>query len=227
MIESYIRFQQLLDKKLIKSFNKKLNDVINDYTFLYVNKFLYEKENQDIYQKLEQSNVVIVNQSNKLSFRGENQYFLIGFYRIVMIIDQSSLSFLSELFRSKSELKIIFLSSTKTNFDKNISIKYDEIINDFNFETEIENFNDKFNLQGLLNLDLNRIWEIIKPCITGYLIKQGYSNSFIKRINHYNSFFKSQEEIAISDEDFIILRILNVSNSKLSLIYHIEKESRV
>lgn len=107
--------------------NSKLKKIVEDCSFLYISEKIHLNTKPDILKKIKESNVISI-----CAYNDEiDEYFFIGYEQKVIIVQQSSIKFLEELFLSMDELLICFYNKTKPIFDKNINIEYKEAKLDF------------------------------------------------------------------------------------------------
>lgn len=228
MISSSLKSPKIFDTKAIKINHEHLDSVIHKYTFLHVKMQSDVDNNKIIYQNISSSNVVIINRYEEKD--PDIIYFIIGFKNTIIIIEESQFLILQPLFSTKKCLKICFLPRI---FDLNLQTKY-EIIksNESHFNQELQSFNYQLLLHRSCSLELKNIWKIIQPCISGYLIKEGYEKT---RKNRLEKFIKNERSInspspmkTIDKRDFIELRFIGSgSGSVVKLGYHIEREELV
>lgn len=181
---NYIDFNNYLTDNKIRFLNKKLNEIVKSYNFYYISGNLSIDQNQ-IYQNFEKSKIVIINQYEDKYSKTKAKYFLIGFEKTIIIINQSSSDFIQSLLMNNSELNICFISNTKSVFDDKFRIEYTEIEYETTFKNEISVFQN-LSLIDSHDLDRIQIWKCIQHCIFGYLIKQSY---FKKRKSRIKLFF--------------------------------------
>lgn len=96
-----------------------------------------------------------------------------------------------------------------------------------NFKEELNNFMDNCEINS--NNSIKQFWNLIKPCISAYLITKSRSNSLIK-INYFIENFEKTKDIKNYEyNEFIPLRIIGISSSssKTELCYHIKNEKIV
>lgn len=170
----YQHFNELQEHK-IKIGNKKLNEIIQNYTFFHV----FEEFNLDQYPKIlsniKESKAIIINQSDELNQKASAKYFFIGFQKTILLIQQSSIHILEPLFSNVYDLYIIFFSNTKELFDLNTHIRYTEIQAYPLFLNYMEIINEQLKIISNRKPFIKRIWKYIKPCISGYsLYKASY-----------------------------------------------------
>lgn len=119
------------------------------------------------------------------------------------------------------ERYICFLSGSKDILNQIIHINYKEIEINSIFQGEIQNFNLKFKPIEIKCSNL-RIIKCILSCISGYLIKYGYSKLQKDRI--FNDADEARAIEKIEEDDYIFLRIIGLGSIfKTELIYHIER----
>ena len=198
----------------------------NNFFLSIVSKFsfsLLSNANDDQFQNLNQtinsSKIIIID-----DFEFSNQkYFTICFDKKLIIITKENISNLKIFFLNNEDSTIYILTekeiklSVLLNFQTGKQVLYKNEV----FQAEIKEFN-RYLCVG--NAELQEFWSKIQSCISGYLIKSGYSESKKNRIQAYNYFFNYTEPLQFPKSDFIILRTIGQNNSALKLIYHIEKE---
>lgn len=106
-----------------KNSNTKTMKIIGNYDFFYISKKLEYDPNSIIYQNFKNSKIILINHYSEQ----EDFYFIFGFKRTVIIIDESNLLFLETLFQFNSDLNLIFLSNSQNIFNDKIQIKYNVI----------------------------------------------------------------------------------------------------
>lgn len=227
MIDNFIKFSELLDKRFYIQ-NQKLNEILKSYTFIHVNKFINKYQYPNIYENFKQSKLAIINQieDNK---KIDDQFLIIGFKQILIIVNKSSISFLQNLFSFNSDVTIYILNSKKDVFDQNIQVKNKILFADQIFLSEIKSFGQHFSIRSREKTSISSIWFFIQPCISGYLIKQSYEKTIKKRLEGFSHFCEANDHYSMIEtwdiNDFISLRTLSSSSlSIVSLVYSIEKE---
>lgn len=204
-----------LDNKAISITNTKLDELIKQYIFICISNTSKITENQIIFQNITKSNVVIIDQYEK--------NIIIGFHNTIIIFEKSSFSMLKPIFVANKS--IIFYFLTEIN-DLNIDITYQTKKNqDFQINEEIESFNYYILHHSSCTKEIAKMWKMIIPCISGYLIIQSYEKSKINCIKNINEDISESMKTEIIDEDeFIKLKTLGtVSIFIVELIFHIKK----
>lgn len=214
---SILDFKCYFDGESIKILNKKLKIAFQNYSFIHVtNEF--NNNNNEINQNIKESQIMIVNSYEE----NDVQFFVIGFKKTIIIIEQMKLHYLQDLLLYNKAILICFLFDAKNNFQDQINHKFDdiEIENQF-FQIEYESLCKIF----LIKLELQKKWNCIQPCILKYLLLQGYLKTTKNRLNEHQSNFERSQTKIFNENDFIKLRNIGKSNnSNVDLIYHIEKE---
>lgn len=114
-------FFQKLEKNEIQVQNDGLNDFLKKYTFRHITENLTFENNQFIFQNINQSESIIINYFNESTEKPENGYFIISFQYTILIISQSSLNYLHDLFATNSKSNFIFIDEKTANiFNENI-----------------------------------------------------------------------------------------------------------
>ncbi|KAK8876323.1 hypothetical protein M9Y10_006521 [Tritrichomonas musculus] len=224
MIEEFQKIQKFIVNKKLIAQNPAANEVIQDYNFIHISEhILYEgkEEESKIYQNISNSKVIIIDQNQEFDQLANQKYYLIGFEKTIILLNESSLSFLQKLLLSNPNLPICFLTNKDDFFTKNI--KNPEIEISAVFKKEIEILSQSFNLfKGTKKM--KQIWPFIVPCITGYLIKKSYSQLNKNRVlNFIEKVEKPLEKNVIKAEDYVELRNIGIGSLfSCKLIYHIK-----
>ena len=141
-----------------------LKKIVQSYSFLYfsINALPNQDQKQSINQNIKESKVIIFDQIKYSNEETNENYFLIGFEKTLIIFDQiSSLEyFLSSDSFCMSDLSFCFLSDTKSIIEERIEIKNNQIETDLIFLDEIQSFNNDlqiFKVKG----SLIHIWSFI------------------------------------------------------------------
>lgn len=223
MLDSFYKFRDCINNKTARIANNYLNRVLHSYSFLHISEIDFNNENQKLFQSLKESNQIIINIGEEDN--SNERYFLLSFKSNIIFIEQSSLSLIQQFFHDESEVNICFLSNDIKNiFDRAITIKYQEIKVDKIFSCEITSFNSQFDIISRGMSSIYKIWSVIQPCITGFLIKQSYSKLSKNRFKDFNS-KQNQNLTKKKIDEFIELRVLGIGSvSNVVLFYHIEKE---
>ena len=212
------------ENNIIETFNPNLKKVVVEYSFLYFSELLSTDKNQIIFQNVKDSNVIVIDYHEEKTPKADDDHFIIGFKKTIIIINQSKLSNIKNIFTNNQQIEFVFMSKNAKNaFDQSIDLKYKEATNlgdEKNFKVEIVSFNQ--NLRNRKKYSYSEIWEIIYPCISGYLIKHSYSKSNFNRINNSS---KKLNVKNIDEFDYIELRTVGIgSYFKTELIYKIDTE---
>ncbi|KAK8896769.1 hypothetical protein M9Y10_014686 [Tritrichomonas musculus] len=133
---------------------------------------------------------------------------------------------LQDFFSTNKNLTIYFLSNVKEIFNQKIQIPNKQIENDLVLKEEIKNFHKSFSFEKNYQISqsiqhlINQVWNKIKSCITGYLIKQSYDK--LKNKKHINSKQRIEE---YDESEFVELRKIGTGTFfNVFLIYNINKE---
>lgn len=197
--------------------NKMLDTVIQNYYFIQISS--KSDLSNHLYQNINESNFILINQ-----YEEQNQkytYIIIGFKRTIIVIEKSLLSILEPLFSTKTNLNICLL--TEIN-DLNMKSNWNIIENNQFPEEETMKLSKKLILQNACSKEFKKLWECIKPCISGYLIRESYEKTKRNRIENF-VMKKNSKVMTIKEDDIIELkRIASGSSAYTMLAYHIEKE---
>lgn len=144
---SILDFKCYFDGESIKILNKKLKIAIQNYSFIHVtNEF---NNNNEINQNIKESQIMIVNSYEE----NDVQFFVIGFKKTIIIIEQTKLHYLRDLLLYNKAILICFLFDAKNNFQDQINHKFDEIeIENQFFQIEYESLCKIF----LIKLELQK-----------------------------------------------------------------------
>lgn len=207
--------------------NHAANEVIQDYNFFLISEQVRIEQKEEeikIYQNINKSKVVIIDPCTKLNQQTSQKYYLVGFEKTIILLNENSLPFLQILLSSNPKISNCFLTDKDEyeyegisrkiqNQNQNPEIKIDE-----NFKEEITNLKQAFTLQEGTSL-IKRIWPFITPCSSSYLIKKSYFQLNKERIQNYiQNIEKPPEKMTMKDEDYVELRDIGIGSS---LIYHI------
>ena len=222
MYESFETFCKGISTNEINFLNKKIDKIIKNLTFFHVTRELFYDYDQKIFQDYENSNLIIIKYYNKSNKDQKDQYFFIIFKNHIMIIEQSSISFLQSLFSFSDKPIFCFLPNTKEIFDSEIEIQYKEIQYHLNYDEEVNNLNEYFLYRGNKN---NLFWKICRKSLCYYFIHQGHFKRNQNRTEKYFQQTNFNEKRVIEEEEYLILKRLGIgSESQANLIYHIERE---
>ena len=232
MIEEFQKIRKCIDSKKFILHNHAAIEVIQDYNFIHISEQISfdgkeeeeEKEKEfKIYQNISNSKVIVIDQNKKFDKLVNQKYYILGFEKTIILLKESSLSFLQQLLSSNPNIPICFLNSKDDYFSKNI--KNPEITNNEFFKEEIKSLNNFFHLSNLTR-QMKRIWKFIVPCISGYLIKKSYLQLNDHRISNFiENIEKPLENKVIKEEDCVKLRNVGKGSSfTCVLIYHIIHE---
>lgn len=167
--------------------------IIQKYQFYFISKdnrdILQEKEIKDHFK---QSNEIIINKYCECEdINPENCFIIISFEKTVISVEENSLTILQNFLNSKQNVSICFLNDIKKIFDQNIQIEYNETENNIEFKLEIASFNSNLKKQIKKGKSHLKVWNNIKSCISGYMIKESYH-----KLNHnrLDNFFIKQND---------------------------------
>ena len=135
-----------LNNQKIKFQNERSVEIINNYSFNIFRDNISLEDNKQIYTDFKASNVIIVDYSEILNQICQDQLFIIGFQRTILIINRLLLSSLQLLFIRNPHLVICFLSNSKEHFDQQLQIKYDFSECNAEFIEAIFNFNRNISI---------------------------------------------------------------------------------
>lgn len=174
MLQDFYYIRDNLLNHTIKIENKKLNTKICEYSFVCIPEDIGSEKDQEIIENLYNSEIIMINKNNdfKEEKSCDQNYFIIGLERIIIIIQQSFLNHLQPLLSIKRNIRICYLSKTKDYINNYIEHECDEILVDAKFNEEMFILNQNLQLKEPIIPSVRKMWQIIKPCISGYLIKQ-------------------------------------------------------
>ena len=228
MLKIFQDLGELFLNNSIRIQNRKLENVIKNYNFVYISNQTEIDKNHTIYVNMKKSDVIIINQCKYSDQNLEDLYFLIGFERTIILIKQSLIPFLISLFSVCDVKNICYLQNTKSIFMKHDITFLNEICVDSYFNEEMLNFKNQLAIFSNIKIaTIFEIWKNIIPCISGYLIKQSYSKLNNNRINSYleNLISNSPNKNEIDKDEYIELRRLGMGSSFMTfLVYYIKHE---
>ncbi|KAK8841493.1 hypothetical protein M9Y10_027112 [Tritrichomonas musculus] len=223
MIENFFAIYDGFKNNTIKALNKNFDKIIKKYTFLNIFQQFDKKQNYDLFQNYIESAAVIIAQNRPSRQHIDDKYFIITFKNTIIIIKQDSLSFLNPLFQGNPNLTICFLSEVKDIFNQQIKISYKEVILDSILKDEISQLKSELQVNKLSKPMVN-IWNVIKSCISCYLIKQSYQKANFDRMKYFNKNFL-HPVFQMKKDEYVEIRNIGIgSSSFVNLIYHIEEE---
>ena len=224
MISNFLELHELLTDSSFKKRNINLYTIINRYTFLHVSEKLDIQQDSNIFRNVKESKLIIINSYNEPNNDTHKKYFIIGFEKTIIIIEQTSILFLQPLFNDDLKIPLYFLSDSETAFKEYINFSY-KTIKDPYFEEEISNFNKNLIVQPM-KPSFCKIIKIISSCISGYLIQQSYLNSNKNRFKKFLSEKNGNLNIeSWTEEECIELRLISTGSSfDIVLIYNVLKE---
>ena len=128
-------FLELQKKGCIYNFAQKLENenlkrAIQDYSLHYfsIENEININQNTHILQNLNKSFVVIIDHYPKSESISEDNHFIIGFKKTIILI-KDPISIIQQLFKINNKIEFCFLYDTKKIFDDNIKIEYHELNN--------------------------------------------------------------------------------------------------
>ena len=71
--------------------NKKIYQIIKQYSFTQISDQFDYIKNQEIYNNLKESAIIIINFYSEQNEKSKKSYFFIGFKKTILLINQSSL----------------------------------------------------------------------------------------------------------------------------------------
>ena len=138
-----------------------LNDVIKEYSFYSIQDLFDQDQEIDINCKIKHSKCIILYQHTNFIF--------ISIRKTLIAVDQ--ISNLENILIINDNLPIYCISDCKIHF--NNSEKIQNRMKECNqiFLDEIYNFSSYLNIDPKVNSKIIKLWNIIRRCIAGYLIK--------------------------------------------------------
>lgn len=222
-MQNFIESFQLLNEIKLETKISKQAKLLKDYDFIYLSD--KNKINQnEMNQKIKDSNIIIINQYVERSTN--NAFFIIGFRKTIIVINDTQVMILfMKLISSKNkEIAIYYFYNVENSLNYFQELENPKIKCTPNFQDEIISFNNNFEINSSFK-QVIQVWNIIRPCITGYLIRESYDkiNNNQKKIDFS---LKNIEIKTWGSNDYIELRKLGQgSTSIVNLIYNIENES--
>ena len=146
MIESFLKFQELINNNIIKFMDKIFNKVIQDYSFFHISEndcFDFEHY-QQVYQNIEKSNIMIINESSEDDQGQSEIFFIIRFHKTFIIFNEKLISIIEKLLSNNQSLFICNISNNKTISNQLKNIRNNQIVIDQVFKEEIQSFNRRF-----------------------------------------------------------------------------------
>ena len=124
--------------------NRRLNKIIQSYSFLYVNNpndlaFVSQNFNDS-------DNIFIKQYIEKDQNKNSKLYIIIGFKKTIIIIDKSSFSIFQPFLSAKENLTIYFLTEVNDINFNNKAHSQINVNNDIQFLSEIRILNDQLSL---------------------------------------------------------------------------------
>lgn len=230
MFIKFQNFQITRKDKCLTMQNENFNYIIQDFSF-----YFYTKENTEIQQLLIQKNkypIIIIDEHTE----GGNLYYILCFDTNLLIIKEKDFIQFESYFQRNSNSTVYYISKHTKQFLNQFSqmiqrshIKI-ESQSDF-FKGEIHSFLQKFsiNKKSKSRFDINEInyiWLIINPSISGLLIQKAHYKNLLNRINNPKEFYINQrKEIEIKNDEYVNLSIIHHGGSSIiNLIYYIKTE---
>lgn len=227
-------FSKLLDylNNPKTTFDKKiLQDIVKKYDFLYISELtnISKEKKLQISNSIKKSKIIIFDAKKSLNKQTNKNYLIIGFKKTIIIHDISSASsaFLHFILSINPNICASFLSNTKNIIQQIIHFQNNEIFIELQKLEEIQSLNKAFQIKS----PINKLWSLITPTISCYLIHTSHLKTRKHRISQFIS--DSEKEITenhkkevehIKEDDYIELRIIGTgSSSRCALIYHIKK----
>ena len=228
MISSFLNLQELLDQYDIE-FNKNgVKDTIQSYNFHLISpsKSLKENELEKLDHYVKKSKIIIIYQNKDLNEETQEDFLLIGFEKTLIILNQTSISFLTNILTKHTDLSVCFLNDTKNIIQK--KIKNHEIEIDENFIEEINSLQRIFlpkNKNKNKSKIISRVLTYISPCISAYLIKKSYLQNKKYRIEKFiKSLDENSSQETMNEQDYVELRSIGKGTIfECKLIYHIKR----
>lgn len=109
MLDNYLKFSRLLKENIIEIRNKRLGKVIRTYNFYDACQIIDLNKNPTIYQNFRESKVAIINQCKE---QNSNESFILCFKQTIIFFNQSTFTFLGNLFSSNSDLSFYLIQLT-------------------------------------------------------------------------------------------------------------------
>ncbi|KAK8850202.1 hypothetical protein M9Y10_018326 [Tritrichomonas musculus] len=221
LLANFLIFKELINQEKVKTINSKFNNIIQKYDFIHVSN---ELDNYPyLLQNILNSKEIVINYIIKEDKNINNSYFIAGFEKTVIFINALNANLFQTLLSNNPNATIFFLSDIRSNFEQFINVPNDQHEIDETFLTEIDNFNEKLGIyiKNIAPEPIIEVWEIIRSCISGYLIKKSYS-----KLNNKHDFSEKKTNIKVFKiKDFIELRTIGFGSTFLAtLVYHIENE---
>ena len=206
-------FIELLKDDSFVFANNTIKEIIQSFDFDVINNYQEEISSQ-INLNIKNSKIIVINQIN-LFDQSQNKniiYSILAFEKNLLILNENDTNkFLSD----NTYISVLFLDKIGQ-----ISEISNEIRNDSTFSTENDNLKREFTIKEP-NKTFKKIWQLISPCITGYLIKKAYEKTKKDRFLNQN---QDSEKITIYKKDFVVLRNLGFGSFfNVDLIYHLER----
>ena len=209
----------------IKSTNKRLEKVLQNFFLYHIGDTCDENENQIIIQNIKESNLVIIDKF--LNDNKKDLFFIIGFNNTILFVQDSSLKLIQPLFLHNVQLKFYFLQNTENNFDINITknqmFQYAD-----KFDDQIDNFSKCFQINHPREDQVFQMRIAIKLCISGYLIGESYfklieeQKNIFQTLTNQNGKNEKNNKEWTEDEYIVIGQLGNTASSRVELIYQIE-----
>lgn len=224
LLEDFLNFQKNLESNTNRhNFSDRFSAIILEYNFSIISddSLLEQEMESKLFKSLLYSPIIIISQDDDLNRNTQDKYLIIAYEKTIIILKQSKISFLHAILYYNTDKLACFLGEAEKNIIDLVSldkIKNRLIKTDDLFLYEIEKFTSKINIK---KKQFYRIWKIIAPCITGYLIKKGYLQTNLDRFRiFYTSNDISQQTENIDENEYVELRNLGSGcNSVVFLAY--------
>ncbi|KAK8870179.1 hypothetical protein M9Y10_008056 [Tritrichomonas musculus] len=221
MQKLYEEFTSLQASNEMPIRNHFCKDAFKRFTFLMIT------EDNLIFQAINQIvnvlKLIIIDEYEFLN----KKYFIICFEQFLITINESDLGLIKEYLYQNTDSDVFILKKEmKAKFPTKME-QIGLILKDFKIsyinqklKSEISDF--LCELQTQKNI---QYFNIVKKCVSVYLIKQGYVNSYIDRIKNSKELFQSDsEKVYLKKGEYIALENIGFgSSSFVKMIYHIEK----
>ncbi|KAK8872100.1 hypothetical protein M9Y10_007859 [Tritrichomonas musculus] len=225
MIQAFFDFQNHVKEQNIRIKNEILNDIIRNYSFIH----FFEKidlnsiQNKNIITNIKESRAIVINQDRNF------QYFFICFKNTLIIIEQSLLSLLDDVFMQNPNLFVFYLFEKKDIFRNQLIDKYKNLSYHYN---EIEKFYSHLAPLNKLDFSLTSVWNIIRSSISTFLVEESYLTPAKNRIQNFTqkqtknqATTAKQNNLFDNPNEYLILNDLGIGYaSKVILFYHLKKE---
>ena len=199
MNDAILKFKNFLNENMFMVTNPRiLVEIIKEYSFHYFPKEIDFDQFSDIKQNIINSKAIIINKYQNENQASNKKYFIIGFEKTIIIIDQFTSFFLKQVLSLNKNLSILFLFDANSILKEIEQIKFSQIKLNENLIEEIHNFNSKFSFK---EPSIRSFFRNIISCITGYFIQKGYQKTSEKRIDNVKS-------IEFNENNYVELRTI-------------------